>query len=781
MKKLSIDGLVFLVKNSEKISESSQSVYIEEGKFSIEISSAIEAEQVYFLLHAKEACFLYGLQAFDAEENELKLECFSGKKAESFFYLDKEADLSCTFTAGKKIQGDIQIRGYLLPLFEAHFFYELLEVARIKKKYARLEKQYKQAITELYQVSNDKRELETAYDAVLHSFFWRLTKPLRSTSTAIKKLLQATPVTNWLLRILLCIREKGIRFTIQKIFRRICRKDAAEKQAKILPYRVCKAIYKQQKKAVFSSPYSYDIYLYIKEENSIEEIEACIFSVERQSYELWSLHLVVPQSISSKKEIEELVRITEKNTKINWILGWSEGETAAINWMARQSRGDYRIIMQAKDLLHPSALFECQKILEEEKASLLYTDEASFENNPETPFDFHFKPNYAPITLTGHNYINHMVVIEKALWEKAGMLNEVLEEESHYDWLWHLLEQQPKVVHIAKALYYNREKKGFSMPEEQSMKMQQALQSHLERIDIPAKVSALSHAGTFKVDYAIQKDPLVSILIPNKDYVSDLSNCIQSIFEKSTYRNFEIIIIENNSTKQETFEYYEEIQKEYEQIRVVYWKGIFNYSGINNYGAEFAKGDYFILLNNDVEIITPSWIEELLMFAQMPKAGAVGAMLYYPDDTVQHAGVTIGVQGIGGHAHKDFKRGDEGYHHRMLIAQNLSGVTAACMMLPKKVFEKVGGLDERFEVAFNDVDLCLKILKEGYDVIFTPFAELYHFESKSRGTDETPVKRKRFVREVMLFTQEWKSFLDQGDPYYNPNLTLEANDFSYKK
>lgn len=775
---LCVAGLLFEVENGDKTSK--QEIQIEEGKFLIKTSCSSEASQLHFILHAKVPCCVYYLKVYNAQGEKIENHILSDQKVGEFCYLDQKTDASYLIKLREKKLQSIQITGYLLPLFDTNFFYEFSRSKQIEKRYRRLEKQYKQSISELYQVSNDKRELEVAYDAMIHSFFWRLTKPLRALSTGIKRLLKATPLTNMVLRIFSCFREKGFRFTIKKCFRRIVGQDKSEKTGKILSYHLPKGEWKQQRKTEFSLLNEYDILIYVGSEIKKEELIACIDSIEKQSYTGWNLYIAVSQKAASNAEIEQIIEQTEKNQRVYWLQNWDGDKVSAINAMLARSEGNYKILMEAKDLLHPSALFECQKVLEAERFELLYTDEASFDGAPEAPFDYHFKPDYAPITLRGHNYINHMLVVSTELWRKTGLLDSVLDEESHYDWILRLIEQDPSILHISKALYYNRRKKEAGVTEVQAQRMQKALQAHLNRLEIKADVIRLAKAGTFKVKYAIQGEPLISILIPNKDYVNDLSNCIQSIMEKSTYRNFEIIIIENNSTKQETFEYYEEVQKEYSQIRVVYWEGIFNYSGINNYGAQFAKGEYLVLLNNDVEIITPEWLEEMLMFAQMPQTGAVGAMLYYPDDTVQHAGVTIGVQGVGGHAHKEFKRGSEGYHNRMLVAQNLSCVTAACMMLPRKIFDQVEGLDERFEVAFNDVDLCLKILKANHNIIFTPFAELYHFESKSRGTDETPVKRKRFVREVMLFTQEWKPFLDKGDPFYNPNLTLEANDFSYK-
>jgi GT2 family glycosyltransferase len=307
-----------------------------------------------------------------------------------------------------------------------------------------------------------------------------------------------------------------------------------------------------------------------------------------------------------------------------------------------------------------------------------------------------------------------------------------------------------------------------------------AITEQLERIGLKGSVENARIPSTYKVQYEIKGNPLISIIIPNKDHIDDLDKCLKSIREKSTWTNLEIIVVENNSTKQRTFDYYREIEQD-ERIRVIRWEKEFNYSAINNFGAQHAAGDYLLLLNNDIEVITPDWIEQMLMFVQRPDVGAAGAMLYYPDDTVQHAGVILGIGGVAGHSHKYFARGEYGYASRMAIAQNLSGVTAACVLIPRRVWEDVGGLDEGFAVAFNDVDLCMKIRKAGYLIVWTPYAELYHYESKSRGQEDNAQKQMRFKGEIDRFMDKWGKELEAGDPYYNPNLTLITEDFAFRK
>ncbi len=378
-----------------------------------------------------------------------------------------------------------------------------------------------------------------------------------------------------------------------------------------------------------------------------------------------------------------------------------------------------------------------------------------------------------------------MSAFSRELLDSVGYFRSEYDGSQDYDLILRLSEKAKKVFHIRKILYYWRAHKN-SVAQDVGAKpytvtaAKKALAAHLERCGLKGEVLDSSVPTTYHIKYEIDGNPLISVIIPNKDHTDDLDICLKSLYEKSSYKNFEVIIVENNSTEKETFEYYEAIAQKHGNVKIVKWEGNFNYSAINNFGVNYAKGGFILLLNNDVEIINGSCLEEMLMFAQRKDVGAVGAKLYYSDDTVQHAGVILGLGGTAGHAHKHFGRSHPGYMARASIAQNLSACTAACLMMRRDVFDEVGGLDESFEVAFNDVDLCMKIRKKGYLVVFTPYAELYHYESKSRGNDSTPEKLERFRGEIDRFKEKWKKQLDDGDPYYNPNLTLTRDDFSLK-
>ena len=304
------------------------------------------------------------------------------------------------------------------------------------------------------------------------------------------------------------------------------------------------------------------------------------------------------------------------------------------------------------------------------------------------------------------------------------------------------------------------------------------MQAHLDRLGLKGSVGDGPVPSMYRLKYELTSTPLVSILIPNKDHRDDLKRCIDSIKTKTTYPNYEIIVIENNSTEPETFAYYETLKQD-PKIKVITYDKPFNYSAVNNVGAGAAEGEQLLLLNNDTEVLSPDWIQEMLMYAQREDVGAVGAKLYYPDGTIQHAGIGIGIKMLAGHWHKNFPKDHPGYFGRLTYAQNVSAVTAACMMVPAKVYKALGGLDESFSVVFNDVDLCLRIREAGYLIVWTPWAELTHYESKSRGSDEdTPEKKAFFVKETNRFQRKWNKTLTEGDPYYNPNLTREKEDFS---
>ncbi|MBQ3704991.1 MAG: glycosyltransferase family 2 protein [Clostridia bacterium] len=463
-----------------------------------------------------------------------------------------------------------------------------------------------------------------------------------------------------------------------------------------------------------------------------------------------------------------------------------EGGTGGVNAALERARGTYIGFLGPEDLLHPSALYEIGRTARQTGADFLYTDEGLFRRSPRDIRCFRHKPDYSPDLLRSMNYLGGLTLFRRELMERAGGgLRREYEGNEMYDLVLRLTERAEQIVHIPKELYYRRSPDGSTSPDfsgdrEAAEAGRRALAAHLERLGLQGTPEDSALPSTFQIRYAIEGNPRISIVIPNMDHVGDLKRCLESIRRLSTWKNREILIVENNSRQEETFQFYREQEALDPDLRVLRRDGEFNFADICNFGVSQASGDYILLMNNDMEVITPGWLEEMLMFAQRRDVGAVGCMLYYPDDTVQHAGVILGLGAAAGHSHRWARRGDPGNLFRLTVSQNLSAVTAACMMLPKRVYEEVSGMDGSFRVAFNDVDLCLKIREKGYLIVFTPYAELYHYESRSRGSDDRGEKRKRFEAEAALLRKKWKRVFEKGDPYYNPNLTRRREDFSLR-
>ena len=617
----------------------------------------------------------------------------------------------------------------------------------------------------------------------------KLNSPDNSSKKAVSPLRRVTALIKRLAigRTLVYLKKNGLRATVYRVLKGAGPMPVDKRKLKKIAkdYYISAQRRAQEENAQFPKNIKFSVLvpLYNTPEGFLK---AMIESVQAQTYKNWELCLADGSDSEHcfvgeicKKYADGDKRI--KYEKLERNLGISENTNACI----RMATGEYIALFDHDDLLHPSALYEVMRAICEHGADFIYTDENTFSEEPRDAYNPHFKPDFSPDTLRSYNYICHLSVFSMELLDSVGYFRSEYDGSQDYDLILRLTEKAKKVFHIRKILYYWRAHKN-SVAQDVGAKpytvtaAKKALAAHLERCGLKGEVLDSSVPTTYHIKYEIDGNPLISVIIPNKDHTDDLDICLKSLYEKSSYKNFEVIIVENNSTEKETFEYYEALTQKYGNVKIVKWEGNFNYSAINNFGVNYAKGEFILLLNNDVEIINGSCLEEMLMFAQRKDVGAVGAKLYYSDDTVQHAGVILGLGGTAGHAHKHFGRSHPGYMARASIAQNLSACTAACLMMRRDVFDEVGGLDESFEVAFNDVDLCMKIRKKGYFVVFTPYAELYHYESKSRGHDSTPEKLERFRGEIDRFKEKWQKQLDDGDPYYNPNLTLTRDDFSLK-
>lgn len=463
---------------------------------------------------------------------------------------------------------------------------------------------------------------------------------------------------------------------------------------------------------------------------------------------------------------------------LNGNKGISENTNAALD----MATGEYIALVDHDDVLPCFALYEVIKAINNNPSvEFIYSDEDILDSNYERKNPY-FKPDFSPYTLRSCNYICHLSVIKKTLINKIGKFRSKFDGAQDYDMILRATENAKLIVHIPKILYHWRAHNNSTSQNTDSKSYafvagKKAIEEQLKRLDIKGSVESLETPGTYKVNYEIINNPFVSIIIPNKDSIEDLNKCISSIL-KSTYSNYEIIIVENNSESREIFEFYNKLEKNHKNIHIVkYIEKGFNFSKINNFGRKFAKGEYILLLNNDVEIISENWIEEMLGICEQKNVGIVGAKLLYPDNSVQHAGVILGIGGVAGHIHKNIKDSDPGYFSRAVIVNNFSAVTAACMLVKIDIFDEVEGLDESFEVAFNDVDFCMKVRKKGYLVVYTPFAKLHHFESKSRGLEDTPEKQRRFEGEIKRFKNKWHEELENGDPYFNKNFRLDSSLF----
>ena len=514
-------------------------------------------------------------------------------------------------------------------------------------------------------------------------------------------------------------------------------------------------------------------------------LKELIESVRRQSYENWQLCLADGSPDDKAKEFLEKHYGREKRI-VYQKLKENGGISANTNAAAELAKGEYLMFCDHDDTLEPDALYEIVKAINDTDADVVYTDEDKVSMDGRHYFDPNFKPDFNLFRLRENNYICHIFVVRKSLTDETGMLRSEFDGAQDFDFILRCCEKAKKITHIPKVLYHWRCHMDSTAADPSSKAYayeagRKAIREHYQRMGIDAKVDMTERPGWYRSHIKVQGNPMVSIIIPNKDHTDDLELCLFSMSRKSTYRNYEVLIVENNSEKEETFEYYKKLPERYPKVRVLTWEKEFNYSAINNFAAEEAQGEYLLFLNNDVEILTPDWIEEMLQNCQQENVAAVGAKLYYPDDTIQHAGVVLGLGGIAGHIMCRASREDPGYFGRMISVQEISAVTAACMMVKKSEFDSVKGFDETFQVAFNDIDLCMKFRAAGKKIVFTPYAELYHYESKSRGLEDTPEKQFRFDKEVKRFQEKWAQQLEMGDPYYSPNLSVTEGDCSLRE
>ena len=631
-----------------------------------------------------------------------------------------------------------------------------------------------------------EQQLEKTLSDVTNSTFWKLTWPMRYAVSKSRQIWHTFPLFVFL-HDLRAMGVEGVREQAR----------ARREYAVLFPSKTLRAdrfapvelLVKQashQPGGEAGPKISIVVPLYNTPLNFLEEL---LDSVVNQTYRNWELCCVdagqdtaVGQHVQARAKADPRIRY-QKLTE-------NEGIAGNTNHGFELATGDYIALLDHDDILHPCALWYTAQAIVEQGADFVYTDEATFEGKVENVVLYHFKPDFMLDNLRSNNYICHLTTFSKVLMEQAGGGERAEYNGSQdYDLFLRLTEKARKIAHIPHALYYWRSSPN-STASDISAKTYcidagiAALKAHYARCSVAVDDVTLipGTPGYYKTDYTMAHPGRVSILIPTCDHIRDLETCVESIYARTTYPDFEILLIENNSKEEQTFRSYERMRKEHpDTLKVLTWQGKgFNYSALNNFGAQYATGEYLLLLNNDTEVITPGWLEEMVMYAQQKRVGCVGAKLLYPDDTIQHAGVGFGIGGVAGHLHKYFPATSDGYMGRLNYVQDVYGDTAACLLIRKEIYDEVHGLDESYAVAFNDVDFCVRVREAGYTNVFTPFAQLYHYESKSRGMEDNPEKQKRFQGEVLRFQARWGDLLAKGDPCTNPNFDIQREDFSLK-
>lgn len=519
-----------------------------------------------------------------------------------------------------------------------------------------------------------------------------------------------------------------------------------------------------------------------------EWLTKCIQSVQGQFYENWEL--CMSDDASTDPNVKPLLeKFVAQDDRIKVVFRQENGHISkATNSALEIATGEFCALLDNDDELAPIALYEVVKTLNKNpELDLIYSDEDKIDMQGNR-FDPAFKPDFSPDLLLGTNYISHLGVYRTTILHQINGFRVGYEGSQDYDLVLRFVEQTTpeRIAHIPKILYYwrilptstaaDQSTKGYAF--DAGLK---AVQDALVRRKIKGTATHAAGNGLFDVHYEILKEELVSVIIPTKNGYDDMKRCLESIVEKTTYPNYEIVVADNGSDDvrmKELYEQYTHILGE--KFQVIDLPIPFNYSRINNLAAKEANGTYLLFLNNDTEVITKDWMSKMVSFAQFERIGCVGAKLYYPNHTIQHAGVVLGMGGAAGHPHHTYPRGDFGYFGKLEINVNYSAVTAACLMIRAKDFHELNGFNEELTVAFNDVDLCLREQALGRDNLFLHGVELFHFESQSRGYENTPEKQARFEKETAYMYDKWGKLIE-NDPYYNPNLTRTGGNFSLRK
>ena len=506
-------------------------------------------------------------------------------------------------------------------------------------------------------------------------------------------------------------------------------------------------------------------------------LKECINSVFNQTYK--NFEICIADDNSTLNETIETLKEYENNEKIKIVYRKENGMISkCMNSALELATGDYIGFLDNDDVLDKNALYYMVKELNNnKKLDLIYSDEDKLDEKGNY-CDPNFKPDWSPDTFLSMNYICHFTIIRKKIIDEIGGFKSKYDGAQDYDLFLRVTERTKNIGHISKILYHWRKSDTSTAAQNNNKDYvriagQKALEDALKRRKIQGEVLLDSNSPFYRIEYKFIKEPKVSIVIPTKDHKPLLEKCINSIYEKTKYKNFEVIVINNNSTEKDSLEYLNNLEKIYSNITLINDDSEFNFSRINNNAIKKIDTDYILLLNNDTKVITPGWLSTMVGYASQKHVGCVGAKLLYSDDTIQHGGVILGLGGVASHAYIGADRNSLGYFGRLCVPYNYSANTAACLMISKKKYDEVGGLDEALKVAYNDIDFNIKLLKKGYYNVFLPQVELYHFESKSRGFDTTPEKKKRFEEEEKYMYSKWGKTIFE-DKFYNSNFSLKG-------
>ena len=505
-------------------------------------------------------------------------------------------------------------------------------------------------------------------------------------------------------------------------------------------------------------------------------LRECIESILAQTYD--NFEICIADDASTSKETKEVLKSYESNKKIRIKYRKKNGHISrATNDALNLAKGEFVALMDNDDTISENALYEVVKVLNEnKKIDMIYTDEDKIDENGAFCYP-NFKPDYAPDTFMSVNYISHLGVLRKSIIDKIGGFRAGFEGAQDYDLYLRFFEKTNRIYHIPQVLYHWRMTEG-STAKNISKKNyalengKKALKDALRRRKIKGKVHIAKNCPYYYIEYAVTGNPKATIIIPTRDLADVTEVCLKSIYEKTTYKNFEVVVVNNNSKEAKTFELFDRYKKKYDNFKVLDANFEFNYSKINNYAVENTNSDYIVLLINDIEVITPNWLSQMLGYASQKHIGAVGAKLLYPNETVQHAGVVLGV-GVASHLYCGIQRDVVAWCGQLAVPQNFSAVTGACLVVDRKKWNEVGGLEEKLKVAYNDIDFNIKLLEKGYYNVCLSNIELYHHESVSRGSDTSGKKKERFDAEQAFMYKKWKNRI-KNDPFLNSNLTRKT-------